>query len=189
MARFFTFCVLLSFMICLTVSKSAKKNKDPEFEAFKKENKKEKWSHVEEGLHAEAFDLIASGETLTFERKLDDKFGCIFTYAAKPGGVPTEEWRLTMTMSPDATAYSCQLRVERNEQRSDLMFEHFQLKVDGHQRYGYSDCHRSEEVSLDKSEWTVDETALKVSSVPEKFGGKVSAVFLVTAIHVDHDEL
>ncbi|XP_066298637.1 uncharacterized protein [Branchiostoma lanceolatum] len=189
MARFFTFCVLLSFMICLTVSKSAKKNKDPEFEAFKQENKKPKWSHVEEGLHAEAFDLIASGETLTFERKLDDKFECSFTYAVKPGGAPTEEWRLTMTMSPDASAYSCQLRVERTEQRSDVMFEHFRLKVNGKQRFGYADCYRTEEMKLGKSEFVVDEKALEISSVPEKFGGKVSAIFFVTAIHVDHDEL
>ncbi|XP_078680280.1 uncharacterized protein LOC144915626 isoform X1 [Branchiostoma floridae x Branchiostoma belcheri] len=189
MARFFTFCVLLSFMVCLTVSKSAKKNTEPEYEGYKKVNKKEKWSHFEEGLHAEAFDLIANGETMTFERKLDDKFGCVLTYAARPGGVPSEEWRLTMTMSPDGSAYSCQLRVERQEQRSDLMLEHFQLKVKGRQVFGYSDIYKGEEVKLDTSEFVVDEKALEVSSAPEKFGGKVSAIFLVTAIHQDHDEL
>ncbi|XP_066298630.1 myeloid-derived growth factor-like isoform X1 [Branchiostoma lanceolatum] len=192
MARFFTFCVLLSFMICLTVSKSAKKNKDPEFEAFKQENKKPKWSHVEEGLHAEAFDLIASGETLTFERKLDKHFSCSFSYAAKPINVTEEEWRVSLTVSPDGSAYSCHVfcNNERQGLTSEVAFQKFHLKIKGDAtRYGYTEVYRDPDNKLAEEEYSVDEDNMEVTQVDGKFGNRLSAVVIVAGMPLNHEEL
>ncbi|KAI8507193.1 Leucine rich repeat N-terminal domain [Branchiostoma belcheri] len=192
MARFFTFCVLLSFMVCLTVSKSAKKNTEPEYEGYKKVNKNEKWSHFEEGLHAEAFDLIANGETMTFERKLDEHFSCSFTYAAKPINVTDEEWRISLTVSPDGSAYSCHFfcNNERQGLTSEVAFQKFHLKVKGDAtRYGYTEVYSDPDTKLSQEEYSVDEDKMEVTQVDGKFGNRLSAVVIVAGMPLNHEEL
>eukprot|EP00058_Branchiostoma_floridae_P020317 XP_002605807.1 hypothetical protein BRAFLDRAFT_84412 [Branchiostoma floridae] len=122
----------------------------------------------------------------------DKHFSCSFTYAAKPINVTEEEWRISLTSSPDGSAYSCHVfsNNERQGLTSEVAFQKFHLKIKGSAtRYGYTEVYRDPDNKLAEEEYSVDEDNLEVTQVDGKFGNRLSAVVIVAGMPLNHEEL
>ncbi|XP_035698509.1 myeloid-derived growth factor-like isoform X3 [Branchiostoma floridae] len=148
--------------------------------------KDEKFKYEAEGLYAEDFDLEIGKGLKTFERNLDDVFTCRLSYEIPKG--ETEEWRVTMSQSPDLTAYSC--IIERpGPTNSELNFKQFKMSLIGVNEINYGEAYGEPSVSLPAEEYMVDKRKMEVSAVQGKFKGHISRMLAVGNPHFRHEEL
>ncbi|XP_066273825.1 uncharacterized protein [Branchiostoma lanceolatum] len=148
--------------------------------------KDEKFKYEADGLYSEDFDLEIGKGLKTFERNLDDVFTCRLSYEIPKG--ETEEWRVTMSQSPDLTAYSC--IIERpGPTKSDLNFKQFKMSLIGVNEINYGEAYGAPSVPLPEEEYKLDKDKMEVVSLPGKFKGHVSRLFAVALLHRLHEEL
>ncbi|XP_019615283.1 PREDICTED: myeloid-derived growth factor-like isoform X2 [Branchiostoma belcheri] len=148
--------------------------------------KDEKFKYEADGLYSEDFDLEIGKGLKTFERNLDDVFTCRLSYEIPKG--ETEEWRVTMSQSPDKTSYSC--IIERpGPTNSELNFKQFKMSLIGVNEINYGEAYGDPSVSLPAEEYMVDKGNMEVASLPGKFKGHMSRLFAVALMHHPHEEL
>ncbi|XP_078606988.1 uncharacterized protein LOC144879394 isoform X7 [Branchiostoma floridae x Branchiostoma japonicum] len=147
--------------------------------------KDEKFKYEADGLYAEDFDLEIGKGLKTFERNLDDVFTCRLSYEIPKG--ETEEWRVTMSQSPDLTAYSC--IIERpGPTNSELNFKQFKMSLIGVNEINYGEAYGEPSVSLPAEEYMVDKDKMEVLSL-DGFKGHLSRLLAVARPHSVHEEL